>query len=260
MNALSWPRKVLDKTWIRPKLIRQQSAVLDSGMPLLGVSTYTMKRLGLNVHGASADIRYLPIPIESNFFQPRPDKSKKKGRMGFAGRISDKRKNARLLFEAFHELRRRNVLRELHVAGHIDDYAKHLSNSIGVSDSVIFHGYLSRDELRNLYQSLEIFAITSYSEGLGIAALEAMACGVPVVSTRCGGPEDYVEDGMTGYISPDSPKEFADRVGQLLGNPKDYERISVQCRRTASERFSVDVFSDALDNAWLSVWGESYRL
>ena len=56
-----------------------------------------------------------------------------------------------------------------------------------------------------------MFVIPSHQEGLCIAALEAMACGCPVVSTRCGGPEEFVVEGRTGYLVPASPEAMADR-------------------------------------------------
>ena len=164
-----------------------------------------------------------------------------------------------MLFEAFKELRRREILNELHIAGPIDDYAVELIESIGIGDSVILHGYLSRDRLRLMYQSLEVFAITSYREGLGISGLEAMSCGVPVVSTRCGGPEDFVKDGVTGYVSSFSPIEFADCVCRLLIDQEHYNQVSNECRQIVCKHFSVNEFSDTLEGAWRSVWGEGYR-
>ncbi len=257
VNAMSGPRRIIDKALVMPKLVQQQSLVLQAGMPLLGVSKYTTSRLNLHVKETNADIRHMPIPIETDFF--KPSTSKQRGAMGFAGRISDSRKNAKLLFEAFKELRRREVLNELHIAGPIDDFAVDLIGAIGISESVQMHGDLNRDKLRAMYQSLEVFAITSSREGLGISALEAMACGVPVVSTRCGGPEDFVKDGVTGYISSTSPVEFADCVCRLLEDKKNYRQMSNECRRLVSKDFSVVEFSRVLDQAWKSVWSEDYR-
>ena len=53
-----------------------------------------------------------------------------------------------------------------------------------------------------MYQRAAVFALPSDDEGLGIVILEAMACGVPVVATRCGGPEDIITDGTDGFLVP----------------------------------------------------------
>ena len=257
MKAMSAPRRVADLACVLPRLQRQQSLVLRSGMPIRGISKYSVDQLRSHLIGDSGNIDYLPIPIASDFFRPCPER-RQKGVMGFSGRISDPRKNARLLFESFRELRRRDVVRELHIAGPVDETAIHLAKSMGISGAVNFLGNLSREQLCEMYQSLEIFAITSFREGLGISGLEAMACGVPGVSTQCGGTEDFVRQGITGYISGFSSSQFADSVCKLLGDLDNYNRISVECRLMVEKEFSESKFSSALDEAWQSAWGESY--
>ena len=257
MKAMPVSRRFADTVWILPRLQRQQALVLKSGMPIRGISRYSVDKLKSHLIGNSDNIGYLPIPIATNFFRPCPERQQK-GVMGFSGRISDPRKNARLLFEAFGELRRREIIRELHIAGPADETAIDLARSMGVSESVIFLGKLSRDQLCNMYQSLEVFAITSFKEGLGISGLEAMACGVPVVSTQCGGTEDFVKHGITGYISDFSSSQFADSVCQLLSDHNNYNKMSTECTRTVKNNFSERKFSSALDEAWKAAWGESY--
>ena len=59
---------------------------------------------------------------------------------------------------------------------------------------------------------------SSAQEGLGISGIQAMACGVPVVSTRCGGPEDYVIDGKTGKLAGNTPEELADAIAWIVAD------------------------------------------
>lgn len=59
-----------------------------------------------------------------------------------------------------------------------------------------------RDDIVEVMQSLDIFLITSVTEGLGTIVLEAFAAGVPVVATRAGGIPEMVEDGITGLLAP----------------------------------------------------------
>ena len=66
--------------------------------------------------------------------------------------------------------------------------------------------------LPGYYRGLDVFAISSWQEGLCVTGTEAMACGTTVVSTRCGGPEDYVWDRQTGRLSGFNARDFASRL------------------------------------------------
>ena len=75
--------------------------------------------------------------------------------------------------------------------------------------------------IRNLFSLSEALVHPSHSEGLGLAILEAMASGLPVVATRCGGPEETVEDGVSGLLVPvGSPQELAGALRRLLDDPE----------------------------------------
>ena len=257
-DSMSFSRRVLERHLIRPRLEAQQIAVLEAGIPVRGISGATVERLQTHVPCSHADIERVHIPIDASFYTPLSDKPRSK-RMGFAGRIADPRKNPKLLFDVFRELRQRDVIRELYIAGPTDQATIAIAQSCGVADGVIFHGYLSREGLRDMYRSLDVFVLTSHREGLALVGLEAMACGVPVVSTRCGGPEDYIEDGVTGYLSEPMPETFADHICNVLRDQNTYEQMSRACRKIASEEFCEAVFERHFDEAWKAAWGGSYR-
>lgn len=78
-------------------------------------------------------------------------------------------------------------------------------------------------------------------ESFGLAALEAMACGVPPVATRVGGVPELITDGVDGYLEPvgDIHAQAA-RVAALLIDDELHDRVSRAARRTATERFCAD--------------------
>ena len=258
IDSTSLPRRVLERYLVRPKLEAQQIAVLGAGNPVRGISAATVDRLQNYVPHSHTDIERMHIPIDSSFYAPLSEKLRNKT-MGFAGRIADPRKNPKLLFEVFRELRQRDVIRELHIAGPTDEPTMAFAQSCGVADGVVFHGHMSREGLRTMYQSLDVFVLTSHREGLALVGLEAMACGIPVVATRCGGPEDYIEDGVTGYLCDPLPRSFADHISGMLRDQKTYTQMSAACRKLASEEFCESVFERRFDEAWKAAWGESYR-
>ena len=76
----------------------------------------------------------------------------------------------------------------------------------------------------------------SYYESFGMVALEAMACGSPVVASRVGGLTTTVRDGVTGYLVPEGDAvALAGRLAHLLGDPRTRERLGREATRWAAE-------------------------
>ena len=71
---------------------------------------------------------------------------------------------------------------------------------IGLKDRVRLLGSMKAYEIRERLQGADAFVLSSLSEGISNAALEAMACGIPIVTTNCGGMEEAVEDGVEGFV------------------------------------------------------------
>jgi glycosyltransferase involved in cell wall biosynthesis len=90
--------------------------------------------------------------------------------------------------------------------------------------------------IAKLYSSADVFIFTSYKESFGLPPLEAMACGVPVVTTDCGGIRDYAVDGYSALIvPPGDPKAVADAVLKILKNDKLREKLIEHGIETAKQ-------------------------
>lgn len=98
-----------------------------------------------------------------------------------------------------------------------------------LEDLVVFLGKRSQDTLPYYYSAAEAVVVPSHYESFGMVALEAMACGTPVVASQVGGLAYLVQDGVTGFTVPvDEPKELAERLFRLLKDPELHERMSRQ--------------------------------
>jgi len=97
-----------------------------------------------------------------------------------------------------------------------------------------------RQDMPFVLASMDVFVLTSLWEGLPVAVLEAMACGVPVVATDTGGIGDVVTDGISGYLV--RPHNIEDMRTKVLGLLKDAV-LRARLVRTAAERVSVEEFS-----------------
>lgn len=94
---------------------------------------------------------------------------------------------------------------------------KALTEKAGLGDLVTFLGKKSQDSLPYYYSAAQAVVVPSYYESFGMVALEAMACGTPVVASQVGGLAYLVQDGVTGYTVPvDEPVELANRLTVLL--------------------------------------------
>ncbi|HYL60798.1 MAG TPA: glycosyltransferase, partial [Candidatus Acidoferrales bacterium] len=96
------------------------------------------------------------------------------------------------------------------------------------------------EDARGLLWASDIFAMPSLNEGLGVAALEAMACGLPAVLTRVGGLRETVKDTVTGFVvAPASPADLASALANLAAAPELRARTGAAARALVEEKFSM---------------------
>ena len=111
---------------------------------------------------------------------------------------------------------------------------------------VSFLGRVSHQMLPYYYNAADVCVIPSYYESFGMVALEAMACGLPVVAARVGGLQSTVRDGETGYLIPwHCPEPFAERLEIILGNDTLRSRLG-EASRVAAESYRWSSVADRL--------------
>ncbi|EME69338.1 glycosyltransferase [Paramagnetospirillum caucaseum] len=250
--AMGLGRRLVHDLVTRPWVRAQQSRVLGTLGRVMGVSSYTIGQL--QAHGCPAErLRRLPIPVDTSVFVP-PAVPLPSGVLGFAARFEDPRKNLPLALESLACLRRDGADLRLRLAGaRPSDSTLARVRDLGLEGAVEFVGELGLDQLPAFYAGLDLFVLPSHQEGLCIAGLEAMACGVPVISTRCGGPEDYVRDGETGYLCDGTPPSMAAAISRAL---PERRRLGEGARLVAESEFSHTAFAAGLAESWRAVWGD----
>lgn len=115
--------------------------------------------------------------------------------------------------------------------------AQQAATEEGIADRVIFLG--KQESVAELLACADLFLLPSATESFGLVALEALACGVPVVASRVGGIPDVVPDGVAGYLAETNDLDtMIESSVQLLSDPELWNSFSTAAR-TAAERFSA---------------------
>jgi D-inositol-3-phosphate glycosyltransferase len=108
--------------------------------------------------------------------------------------------------------------------------------ALGLEGAVRFFGPQPQEGLRLYYAAAEVTVMPSYYESFGMVALEAMACGRPVIASQVGGLTTTVQDGVTGYlVSEGDPLVLADRIGAILRDDDLRDRLGREAARRAAQ-------------------------
>ncbi|MEM8884712.1 MAG: N-acetyl-alpha-D-glucosaminyl L-malate synthase BshA [Planctomycetota bacterium] len=127
--------------------------------------------------------------------------------------------------------------------------AESLAEELGVADRVVALG--QRGEIERILPAADAFILPSESESFGLAALEAMSCGVPPVVSAVGGLPEVIEDGVSGLLAPLGDEEaLADRLVALLSDDAAHETMRAEARRRAVEEFGQDRWITAYEKAY----------
>jgi L-malate glycosyltransferase len=143
--------------------------------------------------------------------------------------------------EIFRLLRERVAARLVLIGDGPDrEAAERLAAGYGLQDVVEFAG--EQHDLVPWLSAADLFLLPSAQESFGLAALEAMACGVPAVASRVGGLPETIDDGRTGYLcEPDDIGGMAARAIALLSNPELHARMSVAAAEDVRTRYCTDL-------------------
>lgn len=126
-----------------------------------------------------------------------------------------------------------------------------------LSDTVHLVGCKTRDYVANMLQEADVYILSSHLETFGVAAIEALACGVPIIATDCGGSRSYMKD-FNGILIPvDDVKAMSEAIIYMISHYAEYDRarIAEDCK----QRFSSEVIIKQLESVFEDVIGEKKK-
>lgn len=159
-------------------------------------------------------------------------------------------KGQALLIEALAELARRGVDARLAIVGDGPELPelRALAERLGVAGSVELAGALGQGEIVAYFERADVFALPSFAEGLPVVLMEAMATGLPVVTTPIAGIPELVEDGRSGYlVAPGRADELAGALERLLGaTPEERAAMGRAGRAKVEAEFALEPVAEQL--------------
>jgi glycosyltransferase involved in cell wall biosynthesis len=210
-----------------------------------GVRDYLLEQLGLD----PAKVRVVPNGVDvAALDAARPGNEVRRDLglpegvpvIGLVGRLDHWGKGHKELFTAMARIRERHPVHALIVGGgRREAEVRQLAESQGLAEAAHFLG--QRQDVPDLLNAMDTFVLPSYSEGVSLALLEAMAAGRPVIATAVGGLPEVVTDGVTGLlIPPRDPDALADALERLLSDPAGAQHLGANARAHVREHFSLD--------------------
>lgn len=243
----------------KPFLNAIERKIVSNAALLMVLSHYTGEVLRKRYHIPGRKMRYVGCPVSEDLFRPLrgQPQTHRPVRLVSVGRFTDPRKNLPLLMAAFHHAHKRCNRITLTVAGAYDrKQVQGLKQKFPAAKNVRFLGFVSDEQKRGLLWQSDIFVLSSQQEGLGIVILEAMAAGLPIVSTDCGGPRSVVHDGETGFLVRNGDtKCLAEAIVELATSGSLRRRMGVQGQRLAREHHSENAVGSRVLQVIRKVYG-----
>ena len=198
-----------------------------------------------DLYGADKDhVLIIPPGVDTKMFRPH-DKQASRKKLGlpgsgkilmYVGRV-ERLKGIEILIQSVAGMEEEDDVTLLIVGGADSDPERHRLNDVvdrlGITDRVKFLPSVKQEQLPEYYSAADVCVFPSYYESFGLAALESMACGTPVVASRVGGLPSIVREGETGYLIPTRcPAAFIQRIEILITN----DHLRTLMGRAARER------------------------
>jgi glycosyltransferase involved in cell wall biosynthesis len=197
----------------------------------------------LTAAGVAGDrIRLIHSGIDVTRFSPPADSANAE-ELRTIGTVAvlEKRKGHRFLLEAVARLNARGLRVRclLAGAGSEQKFLEQLTLRLGLQSQVNFLGFIA--DTRAFLASIDVFVLPSLYEGLGVAALEAMAAGKAVIASRVGGLNELISDGKTGFLVPPCDSQaLSDAIAELLADPARARAMAKRAAAHVRKHFTLE--------------------
>jgi len=242
-----WVHRMVFGNFLQRKLARFILRNCDS---VVFSSSYTMKKAWKIIPRRDFSVLYLGV--DCSIFKPGPKPGLRKGlgikpgqKMVLAvGKFLEK-KGFPYLIEAMALVKSRDAVCVIAGYGPLEEELKHYVEKRGLQQKVLLHGQILHKGLAKWFNEADLVVVPSIidrfgeTETLGVVAVEAIACGKPVIASKVGGLVDVVKDGYNGFlVEPKNKEQLAEKIDLVLKNRALSKKLGLQARKYAVEKFS----------------------
>ncbi len=190
-----------------------------------------------------------PLGVDPDLFCPAPhEKSADEFHLICVGRLVATKGQA-ILLQALSRLRQNQHRVSLTMVGDGPDRTalELAASQLGIADCVRFTGAVNQDHIRQFYRQADAFVLPSFAEGIPVVLMEAMAMGVPCISTMITGIPELIASGSEGILVPASDADLlADAIALLMNNPELAARFAIQGRQKVCRDYNLEINADRL--------------
>jgi N-acetyl-alpha-D-glucosaminyl L-malate synthase BshA len=245
-----------------PSYARVTRYAIRNSDAVTSVSAYLRGRTR-DVFGLENDMVVIPNFVDSDRFRPQPGTSIRgcfsRGAERVLMHVSNFRavKRAVLVVDAFAVVAREMPATLVMIGDGPDRGAcEARAQALGIKDRVRFLG--AQTDVEHLLPAADVFLLPSEYESFGLAALEAMACGVVPIATRAGGLPEVIQDGVDGLLVDDGAIDsMGGAAAALLADPERLARMGAAARASALERFNRDAVVSRYESVYRGLLGAS---
>ena len=236
------PNVLTEHTWIQKYFrswIHKQCVLytLKNAAAIVSVSNALKDNIG---QFCKRNISVVPNVVDVERFKISEKTKSVQLNIGLLGGLGNFRKGLDILLKAVSILNDKDLLLHIGGDGQLLGHFKNLAKELKVEERCKFYGELQPSEILEFYSSIDIFVLASRDETFGVVIIEAMACGLPVIATKCGGPEEIITDDTGILVEKEDPEALARAISFMSENMSSYKSDLI--RKYAYEKYGKDAF------------------